>query len=241
MEGATLPTCISSKRKDTIDGECLLVGSTKVIIQQVAHTDTTELERMSKFCIDTFYNHDENGEEVSLISRKWRYIQLAVLQKAQLLELSLSSDQYFRCIFVAKAIAADESDVIIGCCEVIEERIDTSQRPSTISERERRKTARHRPVIENLCVMEGYRKCGVGIALIQACENAVVQLSRGGGGYEEVFTQVDIDNTKAINLFRKCGYQDHFADPTCTKVVLDSLFANETTVTKLMMRKMLDY
>lgn len=69
MEGATLPTCISSKRKDTIDGECLLVGSTKVIIQQVAHTDTTELERMSKFCIDTFYNHDENGEEVSLISR----------------------------------------------------------------------------------------------------------------------------------------------------------------------------
>ena len=89
--------------------------------------------------------------------------------------------------------------------------------------------------------MEGYRKCGVGIALIQACENAVVQLSRGGGGYEEVFTQVDIDNTKAINLFRKCGYQDHFADPTCTKVVPDSLFANETTVTKLMMRKMLDY
>lgn len=131
---------------------------------------------------------------------------------------------------------------IIGCCEVIKERIDTSQRPSTISERERRKTARHRPVIENLCVKEGYRKCGVGIALLQACENAVVQNSRGGGGDEEVFTQVDIDNTKAVNLFRKCGYQDHFADPTCTKVVLDkSLFAFETSVTKLMMRKMLNY
>ena len=29
---------------------------------------------------------------------------------ACLKEISLSSDQYFRCIFVAKAIAADESD-----------------------------------------------------------------------------------------------------------------------------------
>lgn len=128
---------------------------------------------------------------------------------------------------------------VIGCCEVIEERIDTSQRPSTIPERERRKTARHRPVIENLCVKEEYRKCGVGIALIQACENAVQQLGRRG--YDEVFTQVNVDNATAYKLFCKCGFQDHFSDTTCTQVVLyKSPFPSEATVTKLMMRKILE-
>ncbi len=129
---------------------------------------------------------------------------------------------------------------IIGCCEIIEERINSSQRSSTKSERERRQTARHRPIIENLCVKEGYRECGVGMALIQACENAVVQLSRGY--CDEVFTQVESGNVKAYNLFRKCGYQDHVTDPTCTIVALDkSPFARETTVTKLMMRKIMSY
>lgn len=127
---------------------------------------------------------------------------------------------------------------IIGFCELIEERIDTSQRPSTRSERERRKTARHRPVIENLCVKEGYRKSGVGSALIQACENAVLYLSQGY--YDEVFTQVESGNAKAYNLFRKRGYQEHFVDPKCTKIELDqSPFESETTVTKLLMRKIL--
>ena len=124
---------------------------------------------------------------------------------------------------------------IIGCCEIIEERIDTSQRSSTRSERERRQTARHRPIIENLCVKEGYRKCGVGIALIQACENAVVQFSRGG--CDEVFTQVESGNSKAYNLFRKCGYQDHFTDPTCTIVALDiSPFASKEIASTPMLR-----
>ena len=138
-----------------------------------------------------------------------------------------------------KYLTIPHSPEIIGCCEIIEDRIDTSQRSSTRSERERRQIARHRPIIENLCVKEGYRKCGVGIALIQACENAVVQLSRG---YDEVFTQVESGNVKAYNLFRKCGYQDHFTDPACTIVALDtSPFASETTVTKLMMRKILSF
>ncbi len=51
----------------------IIVGSSaKMIIQQVARTDIKELERMSKFCIDTFYNQNDNtGEEVekSIISR----------------------------------------------------------------------------------------------------------------------------------------------------------------------------
>ena len=128
---------------------------------------------------------------------------------------------------------------IIGCCEVIEERLDVSPRPNfdfTVSERERRKNARPRPVIENLCVKREYRQSGVGIALVQACEKAV-QL---WPGYDEIFAQVEDGNAKASHLFRKCGYQSLFADPTCTEVVLNSaLFGKEVMVTKWMMRKML--
>jgi hypothetical protein len=46
----------------------IIVGYTKVVIQEVARTDTKELERMSKFCIDTFYNQN-NENEASIISR----------------------------------------------------------------------------------------------------------------------------------------------------------------------------
>ncbi|KAL7539588.1 hypothetical protein ACHAXR_010201, partial [Thalassiosira sp. AJA248-18] len=129
---------------------------------------------------------------------------------------------------------------IVGCCEVIEENFDLTQQPNSefaISERERRKTARLRPVIENLCVKQEYRRSGVGIALVRACEEAVHPWLGNG----EIFAQVDDDNTRAYDLFRKCGYQYLFSDPTCTKMILDgTLFAKETIVTKRMMRKILE-
>ena len=43
-----------------------------VVIQQIALDDDDELERMSKFCIDAFYRHDEDRDEGSLLSR-WKY------------------------------------------------------------------------------------------------------------------------------------------------------------------------
>lgn len=131
---------------------------------------------------------------------------------------------------------------IIGCCEVLEEKLDTKQPSSkeiTTTERERRKSSRLRPVIENLCVKGEYRRSGVGIALVSACEEAV--RSWPGVDGAEIFTQVDEDNNRAYNLFRKMGYQCLFADPTCTKVILsDALFVKDITITKLMMRKILD-
>jgi len=106
----------------------------------------------------------------------------------------------------------------------------------TVSERERRKSARPRPVIENLCVKREYRRSGVGIALLHACEKAV-QLWPGQG---EIFAQVGDDNSPAYNLFRRCGYQFLFADPTCMEMVLnDALFAKEVVMTKWTMRKFL--
>lgn len=74
------------------------------------------------------------------------------------------------------------------------------------------------------------------MALLDACEDAV----RRWPGQDEVFAQVDEENVGAFYLFRKCGYQNLFADPTCTKVTLDSTLFREEAVTKWMMRKILE-
>jgi len=129
---------------------------------------------------------------------------------------------------------------IIGVCEVIEDRLSIHP-PSTtneVSEKERRRTSRMRAVIENLCVRADYRKCGVGMSLVQACEEDV---ESSWPGYDEVFTQVEVGNTKAYQLFQKCGYHIMFDDSTCTKIVLDdSILPKEVTVKKHLMRKILD-
>lgn len=314
LQGATLRVHPSDKNGDDI--ESMFVGSKKIVIQQIALDDTDELERMSKFCIDAFYNHGDD-DEGSFLSR-WEYstcidvcyilrqvtlvcMNCDLFQKMERYQVGSnaksSNDGTFSLVFYVKLVIADfkYSDLtnlhrrrypyqimkividayllqklwqqilmvrsidaqhislvriyiwqfilieIIGCCEVIEERLDIIQRPDstiTISERERRKTARLRPVIENLCVKKEYRQSGVGVALVHACEKDV-QLWPGN---DEIFAQVDDANINAYQLFRKCGYQFLFADPTCIEVVLDgALFAKETMVTKRMMRKFLDH
>lgn len=134
-------------------------------------------------------------------------------------------------------IYCNRSPEIVGCCEVIEDRLDIfkSQSDNVRSERERRKTARPRPVIENLCVKQEYRRSGIGANLLQACEDAV----KLWPGYE-IFAQVEEGNSSAFELFTKRGYQYLFADPTCTEVRLDNAtFGREVSVTKRMMRKFL--
>ena len=144
---------------------------------------------------------------------------------------------------------------IVGCCEVIEERLDLpllqqqQQQSSTEilgskskqREQRRRKSnnnARHRPIIENLCVKRNYQRMGIGAALIHACENVVQhQWSSTSIDHNAIYTQVDECNTNAQNLFGKLGYQTLFSDPTCTNIVLDNLFVKQVTVTKCMMRK----
>ncbi|KAL9178707.1 hypothetical protein ACHAXT_003838 [Thalassiosira profunda] len=206
-------------------------GLGHISIERVALHDEEGLAAMSRFCIDAFYNSEDDAN--NLLSRKWKDIKLAALQKAQLLEISLSSAEN-RCIFVAK-VADGNCDEIVGCCEVIEERLDT-QHPGTASERERRKTARPRPVIENMCVKPEHRRTGTGMALVKACGETVRQWL----GHDEIFAQVEENNTPALRLFERCGYSVLFADPTCTKVTLDGALFSEETVTKVLMRKLLD-
>ncbi|KAL7461056.1 hypothetical protein ACHAXS_001492, partial [Conticribra weissflogii] len=130
---------------------------------------------------------------------------------------------------------------IVGCCEVIEERLDVSpisKLKATISERERNKAARRRPLIENLSVKKDYRRSGIGVALLKACEESVRSWVPF---HDEVFAQVELENDCALEFFERCGYQILFDDPTCKRIVIDgTIFMKEATVTKVMMRKPLD-
>ena len=141
-----------------------------------------------------------------------------------------------RSIFVAKT----QSSEIIGCCEVIEERIDFRRLDSEIKTRNKqigKKSNRLRPIIENLTVQPKYRRQGIGLDLVAACESAVqTWIPR----HDEVYSQVEEENTSALKLFKQCGYTSLFVDPTCTKTSLDgTLFAKSTTVSKVMLRKFL--
>ena len=234
---------------------------TIIAIEQIALDDTKSLECMSKFCIEEFYNNNNNYStkaEAGTLSKIWKEIKLQTLQTLQLLEIFLSShnSEFDRCIFVAKALTpttlSSESyhQEIVGCCEVIEERFDillpqqqqqqSSPELGNTSKRERsrrnNKNARHRPIIENLCVKRDYQRMGIGVALIHACED-VVQNYWSSSDHNAIYTQVDECNTNAQTIFYKLGYQPLFSDPTCTNIVLDDLFVKEVTVTKCMMRK----
>jgi ribosomal protein S18 acetylase RimI-like enzyme len=140
-----------------------------------------------------------------------------------------------RSIFIAK----NQSSEIIGCCEVIEDRIDLSNKldSNANTTRRQKKNSRLRPIIENLTVKPEYRRNGIGLDLVNACEQAV---QTWFPKHEEVYAQVEEDNTSAIDLFRQCGYTSLFVDPTCTKVVLDdNLFGRQMTISKVMFRKFL--
>jgi GNAT superfamily N-acetyltransferase len=96
-----------------------------------------------------------------------------------------------------------------------------------------------------LCVKQEYRRCGVGTALVHACEDDVrhwpiTASAAVGHDMREIVTQIDVDNRHSYDLFRKCGYHCHFTDRTCTNVTLDDvLFTKEITVPKHIMRKIL--
>mmetsp|Transcript_8141 Transcript_8141/g.16442 ORF Transcript_8141/g.16442 Transcript_8141/m.16442 type:complete len:182 (-) Transcript_8141:743-1288(-) len=70
-----------------------------ITIQLINTGDMEEIDKMSQFCIDAFYNDDSEG--MGLFSRKWKDIRLTALQKAQIMDLLLPHSGN-RCVYIAK-------------------------------------------------------------------------------------------------------------------------------------------
>jgi GNAT superfamily N-acetyltransferase len=211
-----------------------------IIIQQITRDNKEDLEEMSSFCISTFYNNIEEGLNESLLSREWKDLKLSLLHKAQMIDLSVPFKGN-RSIFIARAFSnppmsmSEAVSEIIGCCEVIEERLVISQQQQ--QQQNRCVTPRIRPIIENLAVKEEYRRRGVGRALLEACEKSVQTWIPF---HDEVFAQIEDGNNQALEFFIDCRYDFLFADTSCTKVDLGGFAFSQTNVTKVMLRKVLD-
>mmetsp|Transcript_25520 Transcript_25520/g.51183 ORF Transcript_25520/g.51183 Transcript_25520/m.51183 type:complete len:254 (-) Transcript_25520:33-794(-) len=203
-------------------------SSDNIVIQQINQDNKDDLEEFSTFCIDIFHNN--KGESDSVVSRKWKDIKIAMLQKAQMIDLSVPFNGN-RSVFVARACIDSDKDrltEIIGCCEVIEERIAISQE---------QKSPRVRPIIENLAVKEEYRRQGVGKALLEACEQNVQTWIPF---HDDIFVQVEDGNLKANEFFMDNNFKVVYSDDDCKKDDLEGLAFSQTTITKFMLRKVLD-
>jgi ribosomal protein S18 acetylase RimI-like enzyme len=187
------------------------------IIQKINQDNRVELEEMSSFCIDIFHNKKEEND--SLVSTTLNGLKLAMLQKAQMIDLSVPFNGN-RCIFIARAARNNTAAEVIGCCEVIEERVVISQQAGAVP--------RVRPIIENLAVKKEYRRQGVGKALLDACEQA---MQTWIPFHDDICAQVEEGNDKALQFFSNTGYEVLFTDKSCTKDF------SRTNISKMMLSK----
>ena len=65
------PTHMYATNEDIIDDEDCKSNISKddVVIQKLDSNDIDQIKQMSKFCIDTFYNHEKDDKDISLLSR----------------------------------------------------------------------------------------------------------------------------------------------------------------------------
>lgn len=195
----------------------LKASTTEFIIKEINQDNKVELKEMSSFCIDTFHNKKEGND--SLVSTTLNGLKLAVLRKAQMIDLSVPFNGN-RCIFIARAVRNNTVAGIIGCCEVIEERIVVSQQAGAVP--------RVRPIIENLAVKKEYRRQGVGKALLESCEQAIQSWIPF---HDDICAQVEEGNDKALQFFGNNGYEVLFTDKSCTKDF------SRTSISKIMLSK----
>ena len=209
----------------------LAVANTdNIVIQQIEQDNHNGLEEFSCFCIDIFHNNKEKSD--SFVYGKLKDIKMSMLQTAQMLDLSVPVLGN-RSVFIARTCKSNDKDAnltnIIGCCEVIEERI-------IISKEKNANAQRIRPIIENLAVKEEYRRQGVAKALLEAVEQNVqtwIPL------HDDIYTQVEETNPQAKEFFLGNNYEVVYVDIDCKKDDLNGLLFSQTKITKLMMRKVL--
>jgi GNAT superfamily N-acetyltransferase len=99
--------------------------------------------------------------------------------------------------------------------------------------REKRKRSKIlRPVLTNLSVKTEARSSGIGSKLLKACERAVVQWK-----FSEIVLEVEFDNEKALEWYKKRGYEEVFTDPSCRRFSTKGFFLTKERCAKICMRK----
>lgn len=205
---------------------------------------------VADMCIEVFFN--DNNSKVP-----WKALQLAYLRSLQ------SSDLRYRhlqtsqphCMVVARRVvppsisnnsnsksqplivdfsnvyhlSAPEEDwvrgEILGFCEVTER---------TFGITNLRSSKPLRPVLTNLSVRADARQAGIGSKLVDACEDAVLEWNTN---HKEVILEVEEDNKKAFQFYKRRGYQVMFEDPACRRYNTNGIWLAKEQCTKICMGK----
>lgn len=94
-----------------------------------------------------------------------------------------------------------------------------------------------RPVLTNLSVKPEARCSGVGSALVNACEDVVMEASEWSRNYYEMVLEVEEENIAAQKFYEKKGYVALFADPSSRRYDTSGLLLNNVRTTKICYRK----
>lgn len=94
-----------------------------------------------------------------------------------------------------------------------------------------------RPVLTNLAVSEDCRGSNVGSKLVEACENAVLNLWDEDFGKYEIILEVQKENEIAQRFYEKRGYEALFADPSTRRYDVSGFFLKTVRTTKICYRK----
>jgi ribosomal protein S18 acetylase RimI-like enzyme len=94
-----------------------------------------------------------------------------------------------------------------------------------------------RPVLTNLAVCREARRCGVGSALVHACERAV---RHDWPGHAELILEVEDDNVPARQFYERLGYRVVGSDPASRRYDTSGWWLQKVRCTRLILRKQLD-
>lgn len=89
-----------------------------------------------------------------------------------------------------------------------------------------------RPVLSNLAVETSWRRRGLAMRLVNACEEEAVSW-----GFDEILLLVDSDNSGAIDLYKNAGYCAFLSNSSSQRYDMSGFLRRVVPVTRLVMRK----
>jgi ribosomal protein S18 acetylase RimI-like enzyme len=211
-------------------------------------------DEIAAMCIEVFFNVDGS-------KAPWKALQLAYLRTLQSSDLKYrrSNTNQQNCMVVARRVIPMSSPIVSATTPLI---LDTSQinnnnnmdtsgtddwvrgeilgfcevteRPFGIAAGQKNRGAVNpRPVLTNLSVRADARELGMGGKLVHACEDAVLEWEN----QNEVLLEVEKDNQKAFEFYKRRGYSILFEDPACRRYNTNGILLGKEMCTKICMRK----
>ncbi len=126
----------------------------------------------------------------------------------------------------------DPSDMLIGYGEST---TIASGKTAPIRRKSRQRSLR--PILTNLSVSKEARCSGVGSALVDACEDIVMDENEWSRKYYEMVLEVEEENVAAQRFYEKRGYIALFADPTSRRYDTSGFLLKNERTTKICYRK----